>query len=126
MSALATPVTSPTQESYESTYRMEDGRLTMRLVFPEEHFPARLCFDRPLTDEDILRFSAQNQMLRFEQEPNGDITLMSPTGTEGSGHETDVELDLGIWARADGRGRIFNSNGGFRLPDKAMRVPDAA
>ncbi len=126
MSAFASGFESSSQEAHDSAYGMEDGRLAMHLVFPGEHFPARLAFDHPLTDEEIIGFSAHNELLRFEQEPNGDLTIMSPTGSEGSAHETDVEVDLALWARADGRGRVYNSNGGFRLPDGSMRIPDAA
>ena len=51
---------------------------------------------------------------------------MSPTGTDGSEVEGDVYLELGIWARADGRGRAYPATAGFKLPDTSVRAPDAA
>ncbi len=33
---------------------------------------------------------------------------------------------LGVWARRDGAGVIFDSSAGFLLPNGAMRAPDAA
>jgi Uma2 family endonuclease len=78
-----------------------------------------------MTDEALLRFCAENEPLQVEREPNGDLILMSPTGTEGSGFDTDITLELGLWARQDGRGRAFSSNAGWSLPDGSMRAADA-
>jgi Uma2 family endonuclease len=98
----------------------------MNLSISDSGFPVRLRFERRLTDDQLMRLSAENELLRIEREPNGELTVTSASGAECSGFETDVTLDLGIWARKDGRGKVFNSNAGFRLPDGSMRSPDAA
>ncbi len=100
--------------------------MNLALTLADTAFPVRLRFDRAMTDEELMRFCAANEVLRVEREPNGEITIMSPTGSQGSSIEADVALELGIWARQDGRGRSFNSNAGFTLPEGSVRAADAA
>ena len=59
------------------------------------------------------RFCAENDPWRIERDSNGELIVMSPTHSEGGGVETDVTLELGIWARADGRGKAFGATTGF-------------
>lgn len=79
-----------------------------------------------MTDEELLRFCADNEPMRVERDSNGELIVMSPTGTGGGSIETDVAIELGIWARADGRGRVLGSNTGITLPDNSVRAADAA
>lgn len=88
--------------------------------------PTRLRPQSPWTDEDLLRFCAANEGLRVERDPNGELIVMSPAGSQSSGRNMDISTDLNIWARSDGRGKAFDSSGGFTLPDGSMRSPDAA
>jgi len=83
--------------------------------------PVVLRRDIPMTEAEFMSFCAANEPLRFERDANGEIIVMSPTGTEGGGFDTDITLELGIWARQDGRGRVFNSSTGFTLPDGSIR-----
>ena len=98
----------------------------MALTFENLPLPAHIRPAQPMTDEEIMRFSAENAGVRIEREPNGDILVMTPTGSEGSGMNSEINADLTIWARQDGRGKVFDSNGGFTLPDGSMRAADAA
>jgi Uma2 family endonuclease len=98
----------------------------MNLALNEFELPIRSSRDRPVTDEELMRLSAQNEPMRFERNANGELIVMSPTGTDGGGVETDVNLELGNWARADGRGRAFGPSTGFKLPDTSVRAADAA
>jgi Uma2 family endonuclease len=98
----------------------------MNLALAENSLPARIRLARPMTDEELWRFCAENEFLRVEREANGELIVMSPTGLEGSSWNSDILTDLNVWARHDGRGKVFDSNGGFTLPDGSMRAPDAA
>jgi Uma2 family endonuclease len=98
----------------------------MNLDLKEIELPVRLITERPMSDEEFMRFCAANEPNRFERDANGEIIMMSPTGSEGGGQETDAAIELGIWARADGRGRVFGSSTGFKLPDTSVRAADAA
>ena len=98
----------------------------MQFAIHELELPVRLRTERPLTDEELMRFCAANGPLQIEQESNGELVVMSPTGSEGAGQNAEIVVDLGMWARVDGRGKVFDSNAGFRLPDGSVRAADAA
>ena len=91
----------------------------------EVELPVRIRPEHPMTDEELMRFCAANDPLRVERDANGELIVMSPSGSEGGGIETDVATELNIWARQDGRGKVFGSNAGFRLPDGSVRAADA-
>jgi Uma2 family endonuclease len=88
--------------------------------------PLRFRPETPMSDEELMRFCAANDALRVERDANGEILVMTPAGGRTGKKNSDLIIDLGIWARADGRGFVFESNTGFTLPDGSMRSPDAA
>jgi Uma2 family endonuclease len=98
----------------------------MNFAFNEVELPIRISLDRPITDDELLRLSAENDSLRLERDANGELIVMSPTGTGSGRIETRVIVELGNWARADGRGEAFGSSTGFKLPDSSVRAADAA
>jgi Uma2 family endonuclease len=51
---------------------------------------------------------------------------MSPTGGETSAWNAEINLDLGMWNRQQRSGKVFDSSGGFSLPQGSERSPDAA
>ena len=97
----------------------------MNVALQESELPVRLRFDRPFTDEELLRFCAENDLLRVERDANGELILMSPTGTEGGNAELDIATELNNWSRQDGRGRALGPNSGIKLPDSAIRAADS-
>jgi Uma2 family endonuclease len=98
----------------------------MNIALSEIELPVRLRLERPMTDEELMRFSAANELLRVERDANGELIVMSPTGSDGGSTELDVGMELGLWARADGRGKVFGPSSGFTLPDSSVRAADAA
>jgi Uma2 family endonuclease len=98
----------------------------MNLALNDIDLPIRLRFESPMTDDEFMSFCRVNEPWQFERDANGEILVMSPTGIRGVRAESRVYLELGIWARADGRGEAFNSNAGFKLPDSSIRAADAA
>ncbi len=84
---------------------------------------------KPLThmdDERFAKFCALNGDLRIERTAKGEILLMPPTHFSSGSQNSDINADLTIWARTDGTGRYSDSSTGFRLPNGALRSPDAA
>ncbi len=80
-----------------------------------------------LTDDQFFEFCVLNrELLRIERTAKGEILIMSPTGARGSHQNLDISAQLYLWAKSDGTGVAFDSNGGFTLPNNAMRSPDAA
>ena len=98
----------------------------MNLALPQADLPVRLRFQRPMSDEELIRFCAENEVLRVEREPNGEILVMTPAGSRTSRMNSRITRFLDEWAEADGRGVATDSNGGYTLPDGSMRAPDGA
>ncbi len=98
----------------------------MNVALNDAALPARLRFPRPVTDDELWDFCRRNKTLRVERDRNGELILMSPTGLTGSNWNSKVNAYLTVWAEQFNRGPVFDSNGGFTLPDGSMRVPDVA
>jgi len=82
--------------------------------------------ERPITDEEFYDFCQANPGLRIERTAEGEIIVMSPTGGETSNRNSELGRQLGNWARRDGRGKTFDSNAEFILPNGAALSPDAS
>jgi len=98
----------------------------MNLALTDTGLPVRLRFERPMTDEELMRFCAVNDDLRVEREPNGEILVMTPANIKTSSMNSRINRLLDEWAEADGRGIVSGPDGGYTLPDGSMRAPDAA
>lgn len=77
------------------------------------------------TDEDILELSRQNPGYQFERTADGEL-VVTPTGSESSRASGEVFGQLRDWNQRIGLGVVFDSSGGFRLPDGAVHAPDAS
>jgi Uma2 family endonuclease len=98
----------------------------MNLVLQAVDLPIRIRTERKLSDDELMAFCAANELTRVERDANGELIVMSPRGSEGSGIEGEVGGELFVWARLDGRGKYFPSTAGFTLPDTSVRAADAA
>jgi Uma2 family endonuclease len=78
------------------------------------------------SEEEFLHFCQANRDLRIERSSDGEIIVMSPAGGYASFQNLKVASQLDAWATRDGSGVAFDSSAGFRLPNGAMRSPDAA
>ena len=67
-----------------------------------------------------------NPDMRIEQTAEGEILSMPPMGAETGYQNSDLTMQLGIWAKRDGRGRAFDSSTLFIRPNRAKRSPDAS
>jgi Uma2 family endonuclease len=79
-----------------------------------------------LTDDQLLELSSLNDDLRLELTAEGELLIMPPAGGESSASNAQVTRHLGNWAAEDGTGVVFDSSGGFRLPNGAVLSPDAS
>lgn len=79
-----------------------------------------------LTDDQLLELSSLNSDLRLERTAEGDLEIMPPTGGETSNRNAGLVSQVWLWAERDGTGFATDSSGGFRLPNGAVRAPDAA
>lgn len=79
-----------------------------------------------LSDAELLELCRRNPELRIERTTEGDLIVMSPVGGESSRRNARLIAALVSWADSDQTGEVYDSSGGFILPDGAMRAPDAA
>jgi Uma2 family endonuclease len=77
-------------------------------------------------DDELLELCRANRDLRIERTSDGELIIMPPTGGETSRRNAALLRQLGNWNERDGSGIVFDSSGGFSLPNGAMRAPDAA
>src|SRR5438270_1804101 len=74
-----------------------------------------------LTDEQFYELCRANSELRIERTADGEISIMAPTGGETSRRNAQLIAQLVVWANQDRTGISFDSSGGFRLPNGAIR-----
>ena len=89
-------------------------------------FPLTLRPNVPISDEELLSFSARNAPWRIESNGEGEIIIMTPVTGMGGANEAYVFRIFTIWAEQDGRGVDFSPNTGFKLKDGATLSPDIA
>ncbi len=102
--------------------------MTAQLPIATEVTPMVLKFHPviTMTDEQLFDFCQLNKDLHIERKANGEIVIMSPTGSETEARNFDLIVQLGIWVKQYGTGVGFGSSGGFTLPNGAVLSPDAA
>lgn len=93
-----------------------------------EVFPVQIRLDPvvELSDDQFLAFCRLNRDVRLERTVDGDIVILPPVGGETGARNANLVVSLGLWAREDGSGIVFDSSAGFRLRGKSVRAPDAA
>ena len=79
-----------------------------------------------MTDKQFGEFCAQNSELRIECTAEGELEIMPPAFSDTGSMELDVAGQVWVWTRVNRNGRAFGPTAGFRLPNGAVRSPDAA
>ena len=79
-----------------------------------------------LTEQQFIHLCRENRDLRFELTADKELVIMAPTGSESGWQNNEISYTLTDWAKKDGTGLSFDSSTGFRLPNGAIRSPDAA
>jgi len=90
---------------------------TVLIIRPGDNVDAELLFQEACREHSTGK---------LEQEANGDILVMAPTGGESSDRNSEISMQLRVWAKKDGRGTAFDSNALFIFPDKSKRSSDAS
>jgi Uma2 family endonuclease len=79
-----------------------------------------------LTKEQFYTLCEINPDTKLELNANGELIVMSPTGGETSAWNAQLIAALVNWNDRTGLGKVFDSSGGFSLPNGAQRSPDVA
>ncbi|MEG4287736.1 Uma2 family endonuclease [Microcoleus sp. C2C3] len=79
-----------------------------------------------LTDEQFFQLCQENENIRLERTAKGELIIMSPAGGETSSSNAGLTAQIWIWNQQNRLGKVFDSSGGFKLPNGADRSPDAS
>jgi len=79
-----------------------------------------------LTEDQFFQLCQENDNIRLERTAKGELIIMSPAGGETSSSNAGLTAQLWIWNEQNKLGKVFDSSGGFKLPNGANRSPDAA
>jgi Uma2 family endonuclease len=86
-----------------------------------------LDFGGIMSNDDVFfDLCVRNHEYQIERDANGKVKVMSGTGGKTGNRNAKLTRQLDAWAERDGRGVAFDSSTLFRLPNTAMRLPDAA
>lgn len=102
------------------------GKAPAIAVEPAPPLTLRLRPALDLTDDQLLALSGINPALRLERTARGELVIMPPAGGETGDRNSEINMQLRVWAKRDGTGTTFDSSTGFTLPNGAVRSPDAA
>ena len=90
-----------------------------------DFLPATLTA-HPMSDEEFAEFCSEHPDLFFEMSADGELIVMAPTYSSTGARNQEIGVQLGVWAKLDGRGITCDSSAGFVLPNGARRSPDAS
>ena len=76
--------------------------------------------------EEFENICRQNSDMRIEMSKSGEISVMPPVHADTSEKNADLIVQLGSWAKKNKTGKVYESSGGFVLPNGAVRSPDAS
>jgi Uma2 family endonuclease len=79
-----------------------------------------------LTPDQFAEVCAANPEAVLELDDAGTLIEMTPTGGSTSIRNTRLLMRLQLWADRQGDWKVFDSSGGFLLPDGSVRRPDAS
>jgi Uma2 family endonuclease len=100
--------------------------MTTLLRIDAETLPRVLVLDPPMTDDEFEALCRENNNVQFERTKEGAIRMKPPAGGWTSSGNEEISNQLGNWWRVHKLGRVFDSSGGFRLPDGSTLSPDAS
>ena len=79
-----------------------------------------------LNADTFFNIAQLNKDLRLELSAEGDLIVMPPAGGNTSSRNSALTFHFESWNRQHKRGKVFDSSGGFRLPNGAVRSPDVS
>ena len=94
-----------------------DGSTGFITIEPGEGENPELVFRRACRDFENKK---------IEQDEQGRVYVMPPAGCESSDQNSELTMQLRLWAKRDGRGRAFDSSAEFTFPSGARYSPDGS
>ena len=106
-----------------------DAQITLErttIYLPRNQFTFYFGNRRKPSIEEFEKICRQNRDLRFEMNREGEISAMPPAYSDTSERNADIVFQLKYWAKNNKTGKVYESSGGFILPNGAVRSPDAS
>ena len=79
-----------------------------------------------VTHNELLQLSSDNPETRFETTREGELVVMSPTGSNSGRKNTKLIFQVELWNSSNNLGVTFESSTGFVLSNGAVRSPDVS
>ncbi len=79
-----------------------------------------------LTQDQFFELCQQNRDMRLERTAKGEIVIMPPAGGDSSFQNSSITYQIRAWFNQHRTGRVYDSSGGFILPNGATLSPDGA
>ncbi|NBD16898.1 MAG: Uma2 family endonuclease [Cyanobacteria bacterium] len=79
-----------------------------------------------ISDRQLEHLSRDNPDARLETNSRGQLIFMSPTGGETSEKNSELIFQVQSWNKQSKLGKVFDSSGGFKLSNEAIRSPDVS
>ncbi|OGX82252.1 Uma2 family endonuclease [Hymenobacter coccineus] len=81
-----------------------------------------------LTDEEFFQLCQDNPQFQLERDAEHHIIIMPPAHPDASEYGSELVYQLKHWMRTGAPipGHAYESSAGFKLPNGAVRAPDAA
>lgn len=99
---------------------------TALLRIDTETLPRTVMLDPPLSEAEFETLCRENDDVQMERTKEGAVRMNPPAGGWTSSGNQEISRQLGNWWIGHGRGRVFDSSGGFRLADGSTLSPDAS
>jgi Uma2 family endonuclease len=77
-----------------------------------------------VTHEEFEKLCQDNPDLRLELTEDGQLITMAPAGWQSSKRNSKLNSRVDVWNEQASLGEVFDSSGGFTLPNGAVRSPD--
>jgi Uma2 family endonuclease len=77
-----------------------------------------------ITHEEFEKLCLDNPDLRLELTEEGELSVMAPAGWKSSRRNSKLNSRVEVWNERTDLGEVFDSSGGFTLPNGAVKSPD--
>jgi Uma2 family endonuclease len=90
--------------------------------------PGRMEFipEKSMDEDEFFELCQRVDPLHLERDSNGTIIVMPPAGSYSSNRSVQIASQVQRWSEETNQGAVFDSSGGFTLPNGATRAPDTA
>ncbi len=99
---------------------------TTTIFIPRDRFTFYLGERRKPSIEEFEKICRQNSDMQIEMSKEGEISVMPPVHADTSEKNSEIGYQLRHWSKKDKSGKVYESSGGFVLPNGAIRSPDAS